>query len=220
MRPIRIVSLSALIAIALATTPVVASAQAPELNCLIEPHVVVSVGASVDGLLETVTVDRGDLVKEGQVLATLESGLERASDAVTRAQAELANKRLAELELQRAAAALDLRLLRSPINGVVMERFLSPGELVRQSPIVKLAQIHPLRVEVFVPVSVFGKVAVGMKAHVMPEAPIGGVHVARVKVVDRVIDAASGTFGVRLELPNPDHRLPAGLKCKVRFLRE
>ena len=40
---------------------------------------------------------------------------------------------------------------------------------------------------------------------------------ARVTVVDRVVDAASGTFGVRLELPNPDYRLPAGLKCKVRF---
>ena len=29
--------------------------------------------------------------------------------------------------------------------------------------------------------------------------------------------AASGTFGIRLQLPNPDYRLPAGLKCKVIF---
>ena len=36
-------------------------------------------------------------------------------------------------------------------------------------------------------------------------------------VVDRVADAASSTFGVRLEIPNPDHRIPAGLKCKVRL---
>jgi hypothetical protein len=40
-----------------------------------------------------------------------------------------------------------------------------------------------------------------------------------VTVVDRVVDAASSTFGVRLELANPDYRLPAGLKCRVRFLR-
>jgi hypothetical protein len=32
-----------------------------------------------------------------------------------------------------------------------------------------------------------------------------------------VADAASGTYGVRLELPNPGNRVPAGLKCKVRF---
>jgi multidrug efflux pump subunit AcrA (membrane-fusion protein) len=40
-----------------------------------------------------------------------------------------------------------------------------------------------------------------------------------VTVVDRVVDAASGTFGVRLEVPNPNYRLPAGLKCKARFNR-
>ncbi len=40
---------------------------------------------------------------------------------------------------------------------------------------------------------------------------------AEVGVVDKVVDAASGTFGVRLELPNPDTSLPAGLKCRVRF---
>jgi hypothetical protein len=36
-------------------------------------------------------------------------------------------------------------------------------------------------------------------------------------VVDHVVDAASSLFGVRLELPNRDYRLPAGLKCKVRL---
>ena len=38
------------------------------------------------------------------------------------------------------------------------------------------------------------------------------------EVVDAVFDAASDTFGVRLELPNTDCRLPAGIKCKIRFL--
>ncbi|MEJ2180550.1 MAG: efflux RND transporter periplasmic adaptor subunit, partial [Gammaproteobacteria bacterium] len=35
--------------------------------------------------------------------------------------------------------------------------------------------------------------------------------------VDQVIDAASGTVGVRLELPNPNYKIPAGVKCKVNF---
>jgi hypothetical protein len=38
-----------------------------------------------------------------------------------------------------------------------------------------------------------------------------------VTVVDRMLDAASGTFGVRLVLPNPDLLLPAGIPCKVVF---
>jgi hypothetical protein len=31
------------------------------------------------------------------------------------------------------------------------------------------------------------------------------------------MDAASGTFGVRLVLRNPRLEIPAGAKCKVRF---
>jgi hypothetical protein len=54
---------------------------------------------------------------------------------------------------------------------------------------------------------------------VQPEAPVAGSYPAIVAVVDRVVDAASGPFGVRLELPNPDYRLPAGLTCKARFGR-
>jgi len=52
---------------------------------------------------------------------------------------------------------------------------------------------------------------------VRPQQPIGGAHAARVTVVDRVLDAASGTFGVRLALANPEGRIPAGIRCKVRF---
>ncbi|CAN0204246.1 unnamed protein product [Phaeothamnion confervicola] len=46
---------------------------------------------------------------------------------------------------------------------------------------------------------------------------VAGSFRARVTLVDKVIDAASGTFGVRLELPNPGGRVPAGIKCRVRF---
>ena len=129
------------------------------------------------------------------------------------------NQKIAELDLERAKTALELRTLRSPVTGVVVERAVHPGEHTKQTPVLKLAQLDPLRVEVIVPVAQLGRIAVGMHAEVTPEAPVNGVYPARVNVVDRVVDAASGTFGVRLELPNPDYRLPSGLKCKVRFQR-
>ena len=43
----------------------------------------------------------------------------------------------------------------------------------------------------------------------------GAIHQATVALVDPMGDAASGTFGVRLRLPNPERRIPAGLKCRV-----
>jgi len=126
-------------------------------------------------------------------------------------------KRLAQLDLSRAWAEVKIRTIQSPIVGVVVERFLSPGELVARTPIVKLAQLDPLRVEAFVPVRMLGKVKVGMVAEIQPEDPVGGRYSAKVTVVDQVVDAASGTFGIRLSLPNPKYLLQAGLKCRMQF---
>jgi RND family efflux transporter MFP subunit len=125
---------------------------------------------------------------------------------------------VARLDAQQAEATLRLRSFISPVDGVVVERLLSVGEYRNdQSPILTLAQIDPLRVEVFVPTIFYGQIGVDSVGLVQPEQPIGGSHPASVTVVDKVMDAASGTFGVRLSLPNPDLALPAGLKCKIRF---
>ena len=125
---------------------------------------------------------------------------------------------LARLDAQQSRTLLRQRVFVSPVNGVVVERLLAVGEYRNdQSPIMTLAEIDPLRVEVFVPTLYQGQIAVGARGHVRPEEPVGGVHDATVTIVDRVMDAASGTFGVRLVLPNPDLALPAGLKCKIRF---
>jgi RND family efflux transporter MFP subunit len=128
------------------------------------------------------------------------------------------SKHLAALDLKQAEAIYNRHTIRSPIDGIVVDRYLNPGESVEERPIVKIAQINPLRVEVVAPVSLLGKVKVGQLAMVSPEMPVGGTHQAEVKIVDPILDAASGTFRVRLELPNEDFSLTSGLRCQVRFL--
>lgn len=128
------------------------------------------------------------------------------------------NKHMAELELARAEATLELRTVRSPISGVVVERLKSPGEFVEDKPILRIAQLDPLRVEVIVPVSRFGTISKGMRAEVTPELAKKRKYIAEVTIVDKVIDAASGTFGVRLELPNPGNFIPGGLRCSLTFV--
>ena len=133
-------------------------------------------------------------------------------------QAAKEQSRIAQLELQRSQAILEIRTIRSSIDGIVVARSLSPGEFVlNEGQIITLAQIDPLNVEVFAPIRLYPEIKVGMTAKVMPEAPVGGALTATVTIVDSVFDAASGTFGVRLELPNPDLKIPAGLHCLVKF---
>jgi RND family efflux transporter MFP subunit len=142
---------------------------------------------------------------------------QRAEAAVAGGRTDQASERrkLAQREVDLAAAQLAQRSIGAPIDGVVIERFMSPGEFVDQKPILRIAAIDPLRVDVLVPATAFGQVEPGMKGAVMPELLQKREHVAVVKTVDRVIDAATNTFRVRLELPNPGGRLPAGLRCKV-----
>ncbi len=240
-------------------------------DCIIQAQQTVKLASSAMGMVAELGVDRGDVVRKGQVLGKLDDRVEAANLALARAKAangfdilghqarlewlnkkfgradELSGSRIVSknsrdeaesdmkveeqqlraAELQRAEALLEAqqaevilaeRSIVSPLDGVVVERLLSVGEYRNdQSPILTLAQIDPLRVEVFIPTRFYGQVSLGMTGHVEPEAPVGGDHAARVAIIDRVIDAASGTFGVRLTLPNPDLALPAGLKCKVRF---
>jgi len=255
----------------MAFTTSVDAAQQNSFDCVIEPSMAVELSSRVDGIIETVLVDRGDVIEPDTVVAKLESGAEAVAVAHARARSEMEaeirslkaslaygwrslkrlnelhkkqnvstdeidrvktetrvakhklaqaeeNKRLAELELARAEQTLNRHTIRSPIGGVVAERYLNPGESVEDRPVVKVVQIDPLKVEVVMPVSEFGRIKAGQQAVVRPEASIGGRHESTVTIVDPIIDAASGTFRVTLMLPNPEHKLTSGLRCQVSFL--
>jgi membrane fusion protein (multidrug efflux system) len=127
---------------------------------------------------------------------------------------------IAKLEYEQARSRLERRSIRSPVDGVIVDVTMFPGEYVHeQVTVMTIAEIDPLHVEVFIPVSEYRTVQPGMPAKVSPELPIGGNFDAKVAVVDNVFDAASRTFRVRLVLPNADYALPAGLRCTVRFLQ-
>ena len=247
---------------------------ASEYDCMIQARQNVEIRSSVEAVIESVRVRRGEFIKRGQVVATLESGPERAALALAKSRAtnqgdiklsearlDIATKKLkraedlfkqnfisansrdeaeaefrlaseellraresqhlASLEAQRAAEVLALRTIRSPITGVVVDVMRRPGEfgaISFKDPIMTLAEIHPLHVETILSSNLYGKVRQGQRAIVMPEAPIGGQYQTTVSVVDRVVDAASGTMGVRLELANPKGEIPAGVRCRVRFV--
>lgn len=131
------------------------------------------------------------------------------------------NRTMAELEFKRQTEIIRQKTITSPINGVIIERLQNPGELaeagVGRKPLLKLADIDVLNVEVVLPAAAYGKVSLGMAIQVVSDIPAGSRHRATVKVIDRVLDAASGTFGVRMELPNSERKIPGGVRCRAMF---
>lgn len=208
-------------------------------SCLLEPSSDVEIGTPAQGYLVEVNVGRSDTVERGELLARLNDGIERASIRIQETRAAF-NRRhlertealgaqrmmsdqeideirtdlnLARGELALAREELAGREIRSPIDGVVVERRFGPGDLVQGEPVFRLMALDPLHVEVVLPVHYFGVIEMGADKIIwLPE--IERTVSAEVVNIDRVIDPRSSTFRVRLELDNPDLAIPAGLRCE------
>ena len=162
-------------------------------------------------------------VRRAQVLVAQNFVSDQAAEQA-RGEAEVARQKLSQVKGQQrvwveehrvAQAQLALRTVRSPFAGVVVERFANPGERVEERPLMRVAVIDPLRVELMVPTAQYGTLAPGDRVTIRPELPGVEAVTATVRHVDRVLDAASNSFRERLSLPNPNYRLPAGLRCKA-----
>jgi len=246
----------------------------PAMDCIVEPSELVELGSGVPGVLRELAFERNDFVKTGDIVARLESDVEKAAlnlataraemdatlrlrsesaafgirtekrnqklfedstisaqdmdrvktetlIAVLQEQQELDNQRIAILEAERARQALIQRTITSPIDGVIMERYKSVGEYLEAEAVYKIARLDPLNVELIVPVSYFGQIERGMQASISLEVETDQITtdpVATVTSVDRVADAASGTYTVTLSLPNAGYRIPSGLRCQLEFI--
>ena len=267
-------SMAPLVLLLMALMSCGAASKAAEFDCVLEPRQIVDIRSPATGLIERVAVDRGQSVRVGQVLVSLDTGQDRAAldlakqratmqgairsgesrlefasaklkrrehlvgekfisaqDAEeTRAERNLAeaelqdandNRRLAELEVRRAEQNIRIRTISSPINGVVLERNMHPGELADtadgRKPILRIADISVLHAEAILPAEAYSAVKPGQKVVIRANVPVRLSTQGIVKVVDKMLDVASGTFGVRLEVANPGLEIPAGIHCKAEF---
>jgi RND family efflux transporter MFP subunit len=146
---------------------------------------------------------------------------DKAQTEVAIAQIELnkANEKwsIAQLNLKLAQTQLALRTIRSPIDGIVVDRYTMVGESVSDRTIMKLAKVNPLKVELIAPTEYFGLIKKGMEVEIYPEQPNNQVFTATVTIVDQLIDPASGSFTVRMLLPNPEDKLVGGVNCLANF---
>ncbi|MEE9338081.1 MAG: efflux RND transporter periplasmic adaptor subunit [Methylococcaceae bacterium] len=241
-----------------------------ELDCMVKPEMYVELSSPVDGILESLIVDKGARIKKGQALAQMEASIEiakvklakleaasfseiknrqiqlkfakrnekrvaglhkknsvsqiekdKAETEVALARVELQKatekRKIANLNLELAQARLELKTIKSPIDGIVIEQFAMIGESVMDRAIMKLAQIDPLRVELIAPTEYFGLIEKGMEVEIRPERPSNKTFKAKVTIVDQLIDPASGSFTVRMALPNPGEQLVGGVNCLASF---
>ena len=146
---------------------------------------------------------------------------DKAETEVALAEIELdkaaEKKKIAQLNLALVQTELARRTIRSPIDGIVVDRYSMVGESVVDRTIMKLAQVDPLQVELIAPTEYFGLIIKGMEVDIYPERPANKTFKATVTIVDQLIDPASGSFTVRMALPNPGDQLVGGVNCIASF---
>jgi len=129
-----------------------------------------------------------------------------------------------------AQTYVDWCTIRSPINGVVLEKLVNPNELVMpqsfggargpSTALMAVADPKDLQVEIDVNEADLSKISLGQKCRVSPEAypdkSYGGV----VAEVAPEADRAKGTLEIKVQILNPDHFLTPELSAKVEFLKK
>lgn len=171
-----------------------------------------------DLTLAATSVERSRSLFQQQLLPqqTLDDNEARHQAAVAqldlaRAQASQSKARLDELRITLANTEI-----LSPVDGFVARRLADPGAFVSQNaPIADVVDITSVRLVVNVVERDLRQVARGDEATVQVDAYPGETFQGRIARVAPVLDPATRTAPIEIEIPNPDFRLKPGMYARV-----
>jgi HlyD family secretion protein len=144
-------------------------------------------------------------------------------DNEARYQAAVAQIDLAKAQSTQSKARLDeLRInlantvIVSPVNGFVARRAVDPGAFVSQNaPVVDVVDISSVRLVVNIVERDLKELRAGSPAKVEVDAFPGETFQGRIARVAPVLDPATRTAPIEIEIPNPDFRLKPGMYARV-----
>jgi membrane fusion protein (multidrug efflux system) len=211
-------------------------------NTTVEAERIIDVLAKASGPVVQVSVEEGDWVSAGAVLARLdqkeiklelrEVTLEweernrdferiaelRKSNIVSeeefntqKYQLEVSKIRLEQIQLK-----LENTEILAPIDGVVTHRFISTGDSINTNQVVfTVGDFNPLLAKIYIPEKEIGKVKIGQKVAIKAESAREEEFNGTVKRISPIVDAASGTVKITVEISSPSRSLKPGMFISV-----
>jgi membrane fusion protein, multidrug efflux system len=192
-------------------------------HLMVDQEVVIS--SRMSGVVETIAVNRGAVVTQGQALATLdprelEANVREAKEEMELRKAEYerskslaASKVVSAADLDEKNAAYqvavarwekaktlrDYAVVRAPFAGIVTEKYARIGQQVvedNNEPLFKITAVEPLLARVYLPEEELLRVKVGDKVEVVPDRFPDAKTTGDVQFISPTVDAGSGTFQV------------------------
>ncbi|CDP50043.1 efflux RND transporter periplasmic adaptor subunit [Paradevosia shaoguanensis] len=200
----------------------------------------VTAAAETTGIVASVAVSKGQAVKTGDLLCTLDQGTRQA--AVAQAEASLAqaqtaytstqalvNKgsaasntlvgveaslKAAQAAVDQAKAELDRTEIRAKSGGIVQDPLTTVGSMLSAgAPCATIVQMDPILFTGNVPEARIGYARLGLPATV--STVTGKTAEGKVSFIASVADAATRSFPIEIEIPNADGSLQAGLTASA-----
>lgn len=194
----------------------------------IEAELQVTVHAESTGRITSLSLEEGDEVEEGQLLARIRRdaqslGVERAETNLADAEREL--DRVEELykkgiasqsELDQAQTQVDQARLdrkdrrrdlsntsiRAPFSGILTQRFVDEGAFVSSgAQVFEITDFSTLVARVYVPEKELDRIAVGQPAEVVGKAAKNRQGTGDIRRIAPIVDATTGTVKVTIGLP-------------------
>lgn len=198
------------------------------------------------GVLKEWKAEKGQLVKMGDIIAILNDDVIRASYAAAAAQYKLAqtnfemqknifeekaiselqfksaeyNRDAAKAQADLALARLERTRLRSPIDGVLNDRFIDAGEFAPPAvPVAHLVNVRQLKVVSEISERYAGTVETGNAVTIVPDAYPGDTLRGRIIFVASAISTSNRTMPIEIAISNPGLKLKPEMIVRVKVLR-
>ena len=201
--------------------------------------------SKVRGIVQELKVEEGDVVRAGQVIAKIEDDqyrieAERSKATLDRLYNDFQrNKELFEKELisaevyensrfeyesQKAAHQLaqlnyEHTNIKSPISGVISERFIKIGNMIGvDQEVFRVTDFDPIQAILHVPEHERSKIRTGQKAELKADAIPGQMFTGRVERISPTIDPNTGTFKVTVYMDENEGMLRPGMFGRVKIV--
>ena len=206
--------------------------------------------AKVTGYVAKLTVDKGDAVKAGQVLATLEvpelqADIAKAEAEVKAAQIEVkrlhearakspdlvlpqavddaeAKLAIAQAGLERSQTLIQFATIKAPFDGIITARFADPGSLAtaNTTKLLEVTDLSTLRLQIPVTELETGLVTVGKPVKAQIDAAGATPIEASISRISYALDPATRTMLAEADLKNPELKLRPGMYAMTKIAVE
>jgi membrane fusion protein (multidrug efflux system) len=222
-----------------------AAAHAEPVKGIIEPFKTVTVSSPViQEVITDILVEEGSVVKEGDVVVQLRNDREKLDVKISEKEIELrtfiargqerlfkeqmgseekalearTGLELARIQLEAKKLALEEKTIRSPLNGIVVEKHKERGEAVdRVEKLVKIINIDQVYARLLLPPAQRETLKEGQLVKVRVADTDGGDFTGKITLIDPRNDASSGLVRVKVLIENRGHRIKAGMDCFAEF---